>query len=203
MSDQVCLLNMQKRKYTKNIRAEQQEQTREGIVDAVVALHEELGPANTSIKAVAERAGVQRLTVYRYFPDEASLFMACTSKWFGLNPPPSITEWQNIDVAAERSYVAILAFNQYYRRTETMWKGVYRDVDEVQAMQKPMAMFESYIDQVRDDLLAVWKVTGKNKQQLSITLRHCLRFTTWQSLKGEKLKDKQITQLMMNWIDQS
>ena len=191
---------MQKRKYTKNKRADQQEQTRERIVDAVVTLHEELGPANTSIKAVAEKAGVQRLTVYRYFPDEASLFLACTSKWFGLNPPPHLTAWENIATAAERSYAALMAFNQYYRRTATMWKGVYRDIDDVQAMQKPMAQFEAYLDQQRDDLLAAWKAKGKKKQQLSLTLRHCLRFSTWQSLKAEKLNDKQITELMISWL---
>ena len=67
---------MSKRKYTKTLRAEQQDETRSRIVDALVALHQELGPANTSVKAVAEKAGVQRLTVYRHFPDEASMFQA-------------------------------------------------------------------------------------------------------------------------------
>lgn len=165
-----------------------------------MALHEELGPANTSIKAVAEKAGVQRLTVYRYFPDEDSLFQACTSTWLSLNPPPNVTEWADMDHAAERSYAAILAFNNYYRRTETMWKGAYRDVDDVGALQKPMAMFEAYLDQIRDDLLAAWKARGKKKQQLSITLRHCLQFSTWDSLRCENLKDKQITELMMSWV---
>ena len=200
MSDQVCLLNMKKRKYTKHKRAEQQEQTRERIVDAVMSLHEELGPANTSIKAVAEKAGVQRLTVYRYFPDEASMFSACTTKWFGLNPPPQSTEWAAIQDAEQRSYAALLAFNQYYRRTATMWQGVYRDANEVEAMQKPLAGFEAFLDQQRDDLLAAWKAIGKRKQQLSISLRHCLRFSTWLSLKDEKLNDKQIAELMMSWI---
>lgn len=201
MSKHVCLLNMTKRKYIKGRRADQQEQTRERIVEAVVALHEELGPANTSIKAVAEKAGVQRLTVYRYFPDEDSLFQACTAHWLKLNPPPDIAEWADIDKADKRSYAALLAFYKYYRQTEMMWKGAYRDVDDIEALQKPMAGFETYIDQVRDNLLASWKVRGKKKQQLSITLRHCLRFTTWQSLKREKLKDKQIVELMMTWLN--
>ena len=200
MNDQVCLLNMKKRKYTKSKRAELQNQTRERIIDAVVALHEELGPANTSIKAVAERAGVQRLTVYRYFPDEDSMFMACTSKWFALNSPPQLSEWDAIDDAAQRSSAALMAFNQYYRGTEAMWQAVYRDINHVAAMQKPMAQFEVYINQQHDDLLAAWKARGKKKQQLSLTLRHCLCFSTWQSLKTEKLNDKQITELMMSWI---
>jgi AcrR family transcriptional regulator len=191
---------MNKRKYTKTRRAEQQEQTRERIVEAVMALHEELGPANTSIKAVAEKAGVQRLTVYRYFPDDISLFQACTSQWLKLNPPPDTAEWANTSQADERCYVALLAFYRYYSQTETMWAGAYRDVATVEALQQPMARFEAYLDQVRDDLLTPWKATGKRKQQLSVTLRHGLQFTTWQSLKRQNQKDKQIAELVMTWV---
>lgn len=191
---------MGKRKYTKGKRAQQQVQTRERIVEAVVALHEEIGPANTSIKAVAEKAGVQRLTVYRYFPDDDSLFQACTTHWLKLNPPPDAAEWANIDRADERCHAALLAFYRYYRHTKKMWVGAYRDIEDVAALKKNMSGFETYLDQVRDDLLLPWKLKGKRKQQLSITLRHCLQFTTWQSLKREKLNDKQITELVMTWI---
>jgi AcrR family transcriptional regulator len=201
LSEHVCLLNMIKRNYKKTRRAEQQDQTRERIVKATVALHEEIGPANTSIKAVAEKAGVQRLTVYRHFPDEVSLFQACTSHWLGLNPPPGISDWNEIAEADKRSYAGLLAFYRYYRRTETMWVGAYRDVDEIAALQIPMGNLEVYIGQVRDDLLACWKVTGKRKRQLSTTLRHCLRFTTWRSLKSEDLSDAQIADLVMGWVN--
>ncbi len=191
---------MSTRKYTNTRRAEQQEQTRERIVGAVMALHEKLGPANTSIKAIAEKAGVQRLTVYRYFPDDDSLFQACTSEWFKLHPPPDITEWADIEDAGRHSTAVLLAFYRYYRKTEKMWKGAYRDVEEIKALKKPMGMFEGYLDQVRDEMLKRWKAKGKRKQQLSTTLRHCLRFTSWESLKREKLNDQQITELVITWI---
>lgn len=192
---------MKKRKYTKTRRAEQQEKTRERIVDATVALHEELGPANTSIKAIAEKAGVQRLTVYRYFPDDVSLFQACTSHWLSFNPPPDFADWELLEKAEEQTYAVLLAFFQYYRATEKMWTGAYRDVEDVAALRDAMKNFEAYIDNVRDRLLLPWKLKGKSKQQLSVTLRHCLRFTTWQSLKSEKLKDKQIAELVMDWVN--
>jgi AcrR family transcriptional regulator len=197
---QVCLLNMKKRKYTKIKRAEQQEQTRDRIVEATVALHEELGPANTSIKAIAERADVQRLTVYRYFPDGDSLFQACTSHWLSLNPPPDAGNWANIEKADERTYAALLAFFEYYRQTETMWVGAYRDVEDIAALRKGMDNFEAYLDQVRDSLQKLWKLRGKRKSQLSLSLRHALRFTTWRSLKREDLNDKQIAELVMSWL---
>ena len=189
------------RKYTKSKRADQQQGTRTRIVEAVVALHQELGPANTSIKAVAEKAGVQRLTVYRHFPDEESLFQACSSAYFKENPPPDISRWADESDATKQSYTAILAFNQYYRRTASMFKSIYRDIDKVEAVQRPMAEFEAYLHMASDDLLKTWKLRGAKKKQCLITLRHCLLFTTWESLMREKLHDKQITELMMSWID--
>ena len=191
---------MDKRKYTKTRRAELQDETRERIVEATVKLHEELGPANTSIKAIAEAAGVQRLTVYRHFPDDISLFQACTSHYLGQHPPPNMAEWVEIEDASERSRTALLAFYRYYRRTEKMWSVAYRDLDKVEALQRPMGQFEAYIDQVRDDLLASCNVTQENKKSLALTLRHCLRFSTWVSLKNENLSDNKIAELVMGWI---
>ncbi len=201
LNKQLCLLNMEKRKYKKNLRAKQQENTRERIVEAAVALHEDLGPANTSIKAVAEKAGVQRLTVYRYFPDDFALFEACTGHWFGLHPPPALADWEKLTDATKRSHTALLYFYHYYRETESMLTGAYRDVGVVEAMQVPMNRFEVYLDQVRDDLLTLWQTKGKHKKQLSLTLRHGLRFSTWQALKNEGLSDIQIVQLVMTWIN--
>jgi len=193
---------MSTRKYTKSKRADQQEKTRTRIINAAVALHEQLGPANTSIKAVAEMAGVQRLTVYRHFPDEESLFQACSSAYFKENPPPDISHWADVTDAAKRSHAAIFAFNQYYRRTADMWKSIYRDIDKVEALQRPMDEFQAYLHMICDDLLTTWKLRGTKKKQCLITLRHCLKFTTWKSLMEENLQDKQITELMMSWINQ-
>jgi AcrR family transcriptional regulator len=191
---------MEKRKYTKTKRAEQQANTRERIVDAAVALHEELGPARTSIKAIAEKAGVQRLTVYRYFPDEFALFEACTGHWLNSHPPPDFSEWDEISQPEERSHTALLAFYRYYRGTETMLAGAYRDLDAVEAMQKPMSGIEAYLDLVRDDLLIRWNIKDEGKQQLSLTLRHGLRFSTWRALKDENLSDREIVDLVMTWV---
>jgi AcrR family transcriptional regulator len=191
---------MKKRKYTKTRRAEQQDETRERIVEAAVKLHEELGPANTSIKAIAEVAGVQRLTVYRHFPDDASLFEACTSHYLGLHPPPNMGDWTEIVNASERSYSALLAFYRYYRQTEKMWTVAYRDVDKIEALQGPMDQFEAYIDMVSDDLVNAWNKTHTVKKQLQITLRHALRFSTWQSLKNAKLKDEKVAELVKSWL---
>lgn len=191
---------MKKRKYTKTLRAEKQDETRERIVEATVKLHEKLGPAKTSIKAIAEAAGVQRLTVYRHFPDDVSLFQACTSHYLGIHPPPNMAEWAELENASERSYTALLAFYRYYSQTHKMWGVAYRDVDDVEALQEPMGQFEAYIDMVNDDLVKAWNQSHNVKKQLQITLRHALRFSTWQSMKKIKLKNEKIAELVQRWL---
>lgn len=191
---------MEKRKYTKTLRAEKQDETRNRIVEALVALHEELGAAKTSVKAVAEKAGVQRLTVYRHFPDEASMFEACTSHYLGLHPPPSIADWENTEDPEARSHQGLLAFYKYYSQTHKMWSSGYRDVQQFEALEKPMNQFEAYLDQVCDDLVKAWKKTHKQKKLLQITLRHALRFSTWQSLQTAGLSDEKKTELVKTWL---
>lgn len=191
---------MKKRIYTKTRRAELQDETRAKIVDATVALHEQLGPANTSIKAIAEKAGVQRLTVYRHFPDDISLFQACTSQYFDKHPPPNMADWAAIEDPSERSCAALLAFYRYYRSTERMMTAAYRDYDKVEAMQGPMDRFQAYLDQVRDDLLAQWSPKRIDNNSLALTLRHGLRFQTWASLNNEGLADENIAELVLGWI---
>ena len=193
-------IQMKKRKYQQKRRADKAEETRNKIVEAAVKLHEELGPAHTSIKAIAEQAGVQRLTVYRHFPDEASLFRACTSHWLELHPPPAFSDWAEYDNPVDLTSRAIGDFYRYYRNTERMWTVAYRDVEEVDALHEPMAAVEAYVDQIRDELLSAWKVKTEDKKNLSMTLRHCLRFSTWRSLKIEKLSDKKMVELVMNWL---
>jgi AcrR family transcriptional regulator len=191
---------MSTRKYTKTRRAQQQDETRARIVDATVKLHESLGPAQTSIKAIAEAAGVQRLTVYRHFPDEAALFEACTTRYLELHPPPQPSAWAAIDQPGERSRIALLAFYRYYRQTEKMWCVAYRDVDQVAALQAPMGRFEAYLDLVTDDLVRAWHTTRAARKSLKLTLRHALRFSTWQSLKNARLGDRQIAELVQGWL---
>jgi len=189
-----------KRRYTLRQRAAQKERTRARIVDATIALHQELGPRDTTITAIAERAGVQRLTVYRYFPDDTAVFNACTTRWLELSPPPQPSLWADESDPLERCRTALAAFCDYYRRTASMWRLAYRDVDAVPALQGPMARFEAFLDQVRDDLLRGWSPAPAPGGGLAASLGHCLRFGTWRSLDAQGLDDGRIVALMRRWI---
>lgn len=188
---------MKKRKYTQRRRAEQQRQTRERIVDALIELHEERGPAETTISALAERAGVQRLTVYRHFPSEADLLGACSAKWLGLHPPPDLSAISG-DEPRERTRAALRALYDYYRETERMWTSVYRDVGRVPALDEVMAGFEEYLAAARRELARDWG--PRPSAALRATLGHALSFSTWQSLTRQGVGRTKIVDLVFTWL---
>jgi len=181
-------------------RAEDQQRTRERIVSATAALHGSVGPKNTTISAVAEKAGVQRLTVYRHFPTEESLFLACSSHWLSENPPPDPGDWEEVENAEQRTARALGAIYGYYRRTNSMWRLVYRDIGQVPAMQTPLDAFHDFLGSIRDDLVAHWQPRGRKSKLLRSTVGHLLRFDTWDSLRSEQIDDKQMVDLGLRWI---
>ncbi|PWG63572.1 TetR/AcrR family transcriptional regulator [Spiribacter halobius] len=192
-------IDMGERRYRMKKRAESQARTRERIVEATVALHEELGPRQTSIRAIAERAGVQRLTVYRHFPDDASLFQACTAHWLARNPPPDAAVWRASPAGEPRCRDALIAFYRYYRDTEAMWAASHRDEPDVPALQGPMQAFRAHLDAVRDELLAGFAAPLRTRE-VALTLRHALSFPTWQALAQAGLEDEQAAALAVAWL---
>src|SRR5919112_4483490 len=97
------------RPYTLKRRAEQQAETRRRIVDAAIDLHGTVGPALTTVSMVAERAGVQRHTLYAHFPDERSLFLACSGLAMERDPLPDAEPWRAIADQRERLRTGLTA----------------------------------------------------------------------------------------------
>lgn len=188
---------MKRRKYELKQRAESQQRTRERIVDATIALHEQVGPAATTISAIADLAGVQRLTVYRHFPDERALLGACSSKWLEGHPPPEIAGIDG-NSADRRTRTVLDALFDYYSRTERMWASVYRDADEMEEVREVLAGFEAYLDDAADSLLGEW--APRRSRRLKATIRHALRFSTWQSLVTAGLTNQGMARLVTDWI---
>jgi len=115
------------RSYTLKRRAERQADTRRRIVEAALELHGSIGPALTTISMVAERAGVQRHTLYAHFPDERSLFLACSGRSVERDPLPDATEWQAIADPGERLGTGLRALYDWYERNEDLAACVLRD----------------------------------------------------------------------------
>src|SRR4051795_7597898 len=110
----------ERRPYRKRRRAQLEEETRLRIIEAAVDLHGSVGPARTTISAVAERAGVQRATVYRHFPDEEALFGACSAHWLAQNPLPDLSAWAAIGDPEARFRAALAELYAWYREGEAM-----------------------------------------------------------------------------------
>ena len=190
---------MKTRKYEKKRRAEQESATRDRIVEAVYALHGEIGPARTTIKAIAERAGVERLTVYRHFADEGAIFAACDAHFRSETPPPDRTAWADIIDPAERLRAALAAFYGFYRRGENMIANAERDAAGLPALAVVMAPRDAMLAAVREDLLGAWAVGDRARTRLAAAIAHALRFDTWRSLaRVEGLGDSEAAELMVD-----
>jgi len=192
----------QKRPYRMKRRAELEELTRQRITASAVALHEELGPARTSIGAIAERAGVRRSTVYRHFPNEEVLFEACSSHWRAANPPPSPGAWIVIDDPAERTEVALRDLYAFYGRTEGMYSSLLRDEPLVPAVERRLRDFYRYLETIEDVLIAGRGLRGRALRRTRAAIAHALAFATWHSLVQEQgLEDDEAVALMCTLVE--
>ena len=180
-------------------RADSQAETRQRIVDATVELHGTIGPVRTTIRAIAERAAVQRLTVYRHFPDERSLLEACSSHARALMPAPDTAPWRRIADPEERVRTALGELYDYFRRTERFWVHVLRDA-ELSPIVAEMAAARrfGYLAVVRDTLAAGWR---RRSARRVAALGHAVDFRTWESLTVRQgLNDAQAAGLMLDLV---
>jgi AcrR family transcriptional regulator len=190
------------RTYKQKKRANQQAETRLRIVEATVELHEAIGGEATTITAIAERAGVGRLTVYRHFPDERALLTACTGHYLTLNPPPDPTSWAGISDPAHRLRAALSELYAYYRRTQGVMARAEQEMPTNPILAELMAPFGAYLDGMRGDLLRNRAGAGTPDPMLVAAIGHALAFSTWHSLvHAEGLADDQVIDLMVALID--
>jgi len=187
------------RKYELQQRAESVLETRQRIVEATVELHTTLGPARTTISAIAERAGVQRLTVYRHFPDERALFEACSGHWAAQNPTPDPALWATVDDPAERLQTALTEIYAFYRATEGMTGNLLRDFADSPVLREVAVPFLEYWQTVRDVLERGWKIRGHKRLLLRAVIGHAVEFETWRSLvRREGLDDIAAVEAMVS-----
>jgi AcrR family transcriptional regulator len=173
-----------KRKYELKKRAEQMGETRRRITEATIDLHGTVGPSRTTLSAVAERAGVERRTLYRHFPTEADLFAACSTHYFGANPWPDLREWRAIRDPRERLERALDDLYAYYEHTEPMLSNVLRDAELVDSARDAVAPLHAYLDEAAEVLTIGRPARGRRRELLTGALRHALDFPTWRSLSS-------------------
>lgn len=176
------------------------EDTRRRIVEATAELHEEVGPAATTITGIAERAGVQRLTVYRHFPDEAALIGACSAHWSDDHPLPDPSSWTGLPDPVARLGEALAAIYAYFRDGAPMLSRVLRDEEEVPELAEVMAPWWEYMGEVAGALAAGWGTDADGQRLVRAAVGHALRFGTWRSLAQEGLSDDEAVELMVDLV---
>ena len=191
----------QKRPYRKRRRAELEQETRRRITESAVALHSKLGPAQTSMSAIAEHAGVRRSTLYRHFADEDAVFMACSAHWMADNPVPDLAGWAAIKDPDERLQFSLNELYAFYERTETMMSNVLRDEGLVPIVGKLLGEFRGFLDTARELLMDGRRRRGAARTRLQAAVGHALAFHTWRSLVREQgLSTAQAAEMMCQFV---
>jgi len=156
------------------------ERTRRAITEATMRLHERIGPRFTTVSAIAEEAQVTRVTIYKHFPDDEALVVACSSHWGFLHPRPDASRWVKISDPVARLRTALHETYEWAATAAPMMTMIYRDVD---SMPSFVAEFLAADESTRlGALVRGFRAQGRRARRLEASIRHALRITTWQSL---------------------
>lgn len=181
------------RSYRMRKRKEEMEETRRRIVEAAVELHGTVGPANTTISGIAERAGVQRSTVYRHFEGEEAIFAACTSHWLARHPWPRSDKWGEIAEPDRRLRTGLTELYRYYADNRQMLQNSYRDMDVMPSfVGEMMRQFQTGVLEI---LTAEW-----SDRRRRIAVGHAIDFRTWQSLDEQGADPDEAADLMAEMV---
>ena len=182
------------RSYKLKQRGEAQNRTRQKIVEAAIELHQTKGLSATTMRDIAERAEVGRVTVYRHFPDEMALVSACSGAYFQRHPLPDPEPWRSVEDATERTRRGLRETYAFHRSTEAMMTRVYDEARDLPVM----APYHMHWQRAAAVLAEAWPAKGRQRVLRNAALAHALSFDTWRSLvRGQGLSDAQAVDLML------
>jgi AcrR family transcriptional regulator len=189
------------RRYELKERAERQAATRLRIVEAANELHGTVGFVEASISAVAESAGVQRLTVYRHFPTERDLVGACAVHFFTTHPMPDPTPWRKLEDPEERLDTALGELYAWFGTVEGNMANFLRDAPAKPFLYELGRPLFDYFADIRELLASGWGARGSRRVLLKAAVGHAVDFQTWRSLvRQEGLSDRQAAELMLRLV---
>lgn len=194
-------MSSQIRKYELKARAEKQAETRRRIVEATLALHQEVGPAQTTVAEIARRAGVQRLTVYNHFPNETELFDACGQHSMEKNPPPDPSAALALDSPDERLRAVLGPLYRWYRKNARATENLQRDRLVLPALDTVMRIrMDKQFAYLADTLAAGFAPKGRPAKGVRAAVGLALDFWTWRRLAGEGMSDDAAAALMVGAV---
>lgn len=189
------------RSYTKTQRAASEEATRQRIVEATIELHESQGGDATTISAIARRAGVGRVTVYRHFPDELALLGACTGLYLERNPVPDLSGWYAEADPVQRLERGLRETYAYHRRTQKMMSVAERDVVSNPTLAGLLEPMNEYWRLARNALAEGFTESEASGATTRATISLALALSTWKLLTGEEgLSDEECVELFVKTV---
>jgi AcrR family transcriptional regulator len=189
------------RKYELKERAETQERTRRRIAKAAAELHERVGPAATTVAEIARRARVSRLTVYKHFPDDASLYEACSAHYRAEHPLPDLEASLAIEDPVDRVCSVLEQVYGFYHETQSMVRNLSRDRGYDAALDELMKRTrDALFDSLAEALSAAFDQAKSAPGQLSAMMKLALDFWTWDRLTGEGMDDDEAASLMTDAV---
>lgn len=183
------------RTYTKGKRADKEAETRLRIIEAALALHGEVGPAKTTVSMIAERAGVQRHTVYAHLPDERATFMACSGLFDERYPLPSPEAWAELNDPESRLNSALTALYGWFARHEEIVSHVLRDAEQNATLREVSDMrFGAPFGAIFASL------AGGLSEKQQAALAVAISLYTWRTLRDARLDPHAAVELMVDTV---
>jgi AcrR family transcriptional regulator len=194
-------MSSERRTYELKARAERQEETRRRIVQATMELHQEVGPARTTVAEIARRAGVQRLTVYNHFPEDGQLFAACQGLFLSRHPIPDFAEALAVEDPRARTKAVLVALYESHRERQQMMSKILRDRAVLPALDELMRNgLDAGFAQLAEAIAGGFGVRGKRLVRVRALAALALDFWTWDRLNREGFDDAAAADLMADVV---
>jgi hypothetical protein len=134
---------------------------------------------------VEDETGEQRHTLYAHFPDERSLFLACSGLSMERDPLPDPAPWLAIADRRERLRIGLLALYGWYDRNAALAACVLRDAEH-HALTREMIELRMGPTMTAYGQVLGGQVLGGELQPGEAAMLHlALSFCTWRTLVRE------------------
>jgi AcrR family transcriptional regulator len=190
-----------RRGYRLGRRGEAAQETRQRIVEATSALHNERGIAETSMKDIAERAGVSVGTVYHHFPSYRDAIGACGAYTAERVPAPTAAIFDGAATRQERIERLAAALFDYYERLPAL-ASVRRDRHIADAL-------EAFVEQEADNrlTLAARALGGRKRDRQAALVAALVDLDVYRALRRQDFSTanaaERIAALVNGWLDTS